>query len=144
MLRLRRLIVRKQEQVDLLTKLGAKLVVNSSCDTFKKDLYKAIDATGAILAIDVIGGVYFSPTLLNRAFGMSWSISGWLLMRFLGKLAPAQVGELYKRVADEMNTTFAIESTEELSLKEALTSAIIQKYNAKTTGGKYILIPNKG
>jgi hypothetical protein len=34
-------------------------------------LNKAIDATGAILAIDVIGGAYFSPTLLNRAFGMA-------------------------------------------------------------------------
>ncbi|MFT4775693.1 MAG: hypothetical protein ACI9B7_000058 [Oleispira sp.] len=71
MLRLRRFIVRKQEQVDLLTKLGAKLVVNSSSDTFKKDLNKAIEATGAILVIDVIVGVYFSPTLLNRAFGMT-------------------------------------------------------------------------
>ena len=40
-------IVRKQEQVDLLTKLGAKFVVNSSSESFKKDLYKAIDATGA-------------------------------------------------------------------------------------------------
>jgi hypothetical protein len=56
-------------------------------------------------------GLDFSPTLLNRAFGMTWS-----------------VGELYKRVADEINTTFAI----------------IAKYNAKTTDGKYILNPNKG
>jgi NADPH:quinone reductase-like Zn-dependent oxidoreductase len=44
-------IVRKQEQVDLLTKLGAKYVVNSSSESFKKDLYKAIEATGATLAI---------------------------------------------------------------------------------------------
>jgi hypothetical protein len=41
-------------KVDLLTKLGAKLVVNSSSDMFKKDLYKAIDATGAILAFDAM------------------------------------------------------------------------------------------
>jgi hypothetical protein len=34
-------------------------------------LNKAIDATDAILVIDVIVGVYFSPTLLNRAFGMT-------------------------------------------------------------------------
>jgi hypothetical protein len=27
-------------------------------------------------------------------------------MRFLGKLKPARVGELYKRVADEINTIF--------------------------------------
>jgi hypothetical protein len=37
--------VRKQEQIDLLTKLGAKYVVNSSSESFKKDLYQAIDAT---------------------------------------------------------------------------------------------------
>jgi hypothetical protein len=42
-------------------------------------------------------------------------------------------------VADEINTTFAIESTVELSFEEA-----IEKYNVKTTGGKYILNPNKG
>jgi hypothetical protein len=31
----------------LLTKLGTKFVVNSSSESFKKDLYKAIDASGA-------------------------------------------------------------------------------------------------
>ena len=75
---------------------------------------------------------------------MTWSVGGWLLMRFLGKLKPARVGELYKCVADEINTTFAIESTVELSFEEAMTPAVIEKYNAKTTGGKYILNPNKG
>jgi NADPH:quinone reductase-like Zn-dependent oxidoreductase len=144
-------IVRKQEQVDLLTKLGAKFVVNSSSESFKKDLYKAIDATGfnTYGSVDnkqvyIYGGLDVSPTLLNRAFGMTWSVGGWLLMRFLGKLKPARVGELYKRVADEINTTFAIESTVELSFEEAMTPEVIEKYNAKTTGGKYILNPNKG
>jgi hypothetical protein len=41
-------------KVDLLTKLGTKFVVNSSSDTFKKDLYKEIDATGATLAFDAM------------------------------------------------------------------------------------------
>jgi hypothetical protein len=75
---------------------------------------------------------------------MTWSMGGWLLMRFLGKLKPVRVGELYKRVADEINTTFAFESTVELSFEEAMTPEVIEKYNAKTTGGKYILNPNKG
>jgi len=44
------------------------------------------------------------------------------------------VAELYKRVADEINMTF----------EEALTPEVIEKYNAKSTGGKYILNPNKG
>jgi hypothetical protein len=47
-------------------------------------------------------------------------------------------------VADEINTTFAIESTVELSFEEAMTPEVIEKYNAKTRGGKYILNPNKG
>jgi hypothetical protein len=45
------------------------------------------------------------------------------------------VGELYKRVADEINTTFAIESTVELSFEEVMTPEVIEKYNAKTMGG---------
>ena len=74
---------------------------------------------------------------------MTWSVGGWLLMRFLGKLDAPKVAELHKRVADEINTTFAIESSEELSFEEALTPEIIAKYNAKSTGGKYIINPNK-
>jgi NADPH:quinone reductase-like Zn-dependent oxidoreductase len=94
MRRLRRFIVRKQEQDNFLVKLGAKFVVNASIDTFKKDLYKAIDATGATLAFDAFGSLDFSLMLLNRAFGMLWSIVGWLLMRFFGKLARAEIDEL--------------------------------------------------
>jgi NADPH:quinone reductase-like Zn-dependent oxidoreductase len=71
MRRLCRFIVHNQEQVDFLTKLGPKFVVNSSSDTLKKDVYKAIDATDATLAFDAIRGLDFSPTLLNYAFGMT-------------------------------------------------------------------------
>jgi hypothetical protein len=28
----------------------------------------------------IYGGLNFSPTLLNRAFGMTWSVGGWLLV----------------------------------------------------------------
>ncbi|MEP2234222.1 MAG: NADH oxidase [Alteripontixanthobacter sp.] len=49
-------IVRKQEQVDLLTGLGAKHVVNSSDDDFMDQLRGAIDATDAYFGFDPIGG----------------------------------------------------------------------------------------
>lgn len=49
-------IVRKQEQVDLLKELGAEYVVNSSDDDFMEQLRTAIDATGAYLGFDPIGG----------------------------------------------------------------------------------------
>lgn len=174
-------VVRKQEQVDILEKLGAKYICNSSSESFKMDLYKAIDETGATLAFDAIGGgtlvsdiltamemsgskdakgfntygsdtnkqVYiyggldFSPSTLNRAYGMTWSIGGWLLMRFLGKLAPEKVGALHKRVANEIDSTFASDFTEEISLEQVMDPATVAKYNAKKTGEKYLVNPNK-
>lgn len=42
-------------------------------------------------------------------------------MRFLGQLKPTIVGELYKFVADEINTTFGIESTVDLSFDDTRT-----------------------
>lgn len=49
-------IVRKQEQVDLLRKIGAAHVCNSTSPTFREDLVEALVATGATLAFDAIGG----------------------------------------------------------------------------------------
>ena len=49
-------IVRSQQQVDILKDIGAKIVLDSSSENFKAELYQAIDQTGATLAFDAIGG----------------------------------------------------------------------------------------
>jgi NADPH:quinone reductase-like Zn-dependent oxidoreductase len=49
-------VVRKAEQVELLKGLGATHVVNSSDDDYSQQLRAAIDATGAYLGFDPIGG----------------------------------------------------------------------------------------
>src|SRR6201746_2543613 len=49
-------IVRSAEQGDILRKLGAKHVVDSSAPTFMDDLTNALVETGATLAFDAIGG----------------------------------------------------------------------------------------
>jgi NADPH:quinone reductase-like Zn-dependent oxidoreductase len=49
-------IVRNSEQEDILRKLGAKHVVDSSKPTFMDDLTNALVETGATLAFDAIGG----------------------------------------------------------------------------------------
>ena len=91
----------------------------------------------------IYGGLDFSPTTLNRAYGMTWGIGGWLLMRFLAKLQPQRVGELHKRVADEIKTTFASSYSNELSFEEAMTPEVIARYNAKKTGEKFLINPFK-
>lgn len=174
-------IVRRKEQEDILRKLGAKYVCDSSKDSFMADLTQALFETGATLAFDATGGgslasqiltameaaaartpgaysiygsvhhkqVYLygaldqSPTVLNRAYGMAWGVGGWLLPNFLAK-AGAEVGtRLRTRVATELKTTFASHYTDELSLAEALDADIVAKYNAKTTGQKFLICPHK-
>jgi NADPH:quinone reductase len=49
-------IVRKSEQVDVLKKIGATYVCDSSAPTFMDDLTDALAATGATVAFDAIGG----------------------------------------------------------------------------------------
>jgi NADPH:quinone reductase-like Zn-dependent oxidoreductase len=91
----------------------------------------------------IYGGLDTGPTELNRAFGMSWGIGGWLLTYFIAKIGPAEAGKLRQRVADELKTTFASHYTAEISLAEALTPEVMAAYNRKTTGEKYLINPNK-
>ena len=49
-------VVRRQEQVDQLTALGAEYVVNSSSDTYDADLVAAMAASGSTIAFDATGG----------------------------------------------------------------------------------------
>jgi NADPH:quinone reductase-like Zn-dependent oxidoreductase len=49
-------IVRKADQAEILRKIGAKYVVDSSLPTFMSDLTNALAETGATIAFDAIGG----------------------------------------------------------------------------------------
>jgi len=58
-------IVRSEAQAEVLRGLGATHVVNSSAESFRKDLEAAIEATGATLAFDAIGGGEMTSIILN-------------------------------------------------------------------------------
>jgi len=89
------------------------------------------------------GGLDLSPTKLNRAYGMAWGVGGWLLPLFLAKVGMEKAGELRTRVASELKTTFASHYTQELSFEEMMTADVAKQYNAKVTGEKYLLCPQK-
>ena len=92
----------------------------------------------------IYGGLDTSPTVLNRAFGMTWGIGGFLLTPFMIKVGPDKVKALKDRVAAEIKTTFASHYTAEISLAEALKPDVIAAYNKKATGEKYLINPAKG
>jgi len=58
-------IVRRQEHADLLRKLGATYVCNSSSPSFMDDLTEALVATGATIAFDAIGGGALAGQILT-------------------------------------------------------------------------------
>ncbi len=58
-------IVRNQEQADILRKIGAKYIVDSSSATFMGDLTNALVETGATLAFDAIGGGKLAGQILT-------------------------------------------------------------------------------
>lgn len=91
----------------------------------------------------IYGGLDRSPTILNRAFGMAWSVSGWLLTPFIGRMGPERFQQLRARVADEIHTTFASHYSKEVSLAEALSPEAIKEYSKQATGTKYLIKPQQ-
>ncbi|HEY8122092.1 MAG TPA: zinc-binding dehydrogenase [Myxococcota bacterium] len=58
-------IVRKPEHVELLRRIGAKFVCNSSAPSFEADLVEALVETGATLAFDATGGGTLASQILT-------------------------------------------------------------------------------
>src|SRR5438477_788075 len=58
-------IVRSKEQADILHKIGAKYVVDSTAASFMEDLTNALVETGATIAFDAIGGGRLAGQILT-------------------------------------------------------------------------------
>jgi NADPH2:quinone reductase len=90
----------------------------------------------------IYGGLDMSPTILNRSFGLTWSLSGFLLTPFMQKAGMEVVGRMRQRVVSELMTTFKSHYSHEISLTDALSLDVAHAYNAKRTGEKYLIRPH--
>ena len=90
----------------------------------------------------IYGGLDRNPTTLTRSFGFSWGLGGWLLTPFIGRIGPEKFGELRKKVADEISTTFESKYSNLISLEETLYLENIHSYTKQATGEKYLIKPN--
>ena len=91
----------------------------------------------------IYGGLDQSPTILKRAFGMSWGLGGWLLTPMIGKVGMEKFLAMRQRVAKEIKTTFASSYAQEVSFEEMLQPEIIKSYAKQATGKKYLVTPQK-
>ena len=91
----------------------------------------------------IYGALDTGKTELARTFGLSWSVSGWLLTPFLQKIGGADVNRLRQRVVSELTTTFASHYTQEISLREAASLDVVKAYSKRATGEKYLINPTR-
>jgi NADPH:quinone reductase-like Zn-dependent oxidoreductase len=90
----------------------------------------------------IYGALDLGPTILNRGFGFSWDLGGWLLFPFLEKAGAETAARMRQRVVDELKTTFASHYTATISLADALKPEIAAVYERKGTGTKYLIDPS--
>lgn len=84
-----------------------------------------------------------SPTIVDRTFGFTWGLGGWLLIPFLTKIGIESLVRLRERVAKDIKTTFASQFSAEISLTGALKLENIYSYIKQATGQKYLIVPTK-
>jgi NADPH:quinone reductase len=92
----------------------------------------------------IYGRLDTSPTEFTGNFGMAWGMGGWLLFSFLQNIGPAAAQKRRECVVAELKTTFASHYSRTVSLAEGLQPDAISAYSKRSTGGKYLINPNKG
>lgn len=89
----------------------------------------------------IYGALDLGPTILNRAFGLTWDLAGWLLTPFMMKAGMDTVGRMRARVMKDLTTTFASHYQARVDLAGMLTKDAVAQYNARRTGEKYLVVP---
>ncbi|MEY4473606.1 MAG: hypothetical protein RL671_1910 [Pseudomonadota bacterium] len=90
----------------------------------------------------IYGALDLGPTILNRAFGLTWDLAGWLLTPFMMKAGMEIVGRMRTRVMKDLTTTFASHYARKGNLEDMLTKDAVSMYSARRTGEKYLVTPN--
>ncbi len=89
----------------------------------------------------IYGRLDMSPTILTPSYGFGWTVSGWLLMPFLGSCDMATLIGLRQRVVAGLKTTFASSYKARVNLEEMLTKDAMMDYAQMATGEKYLVTP---
>jgi NADPH2:quinone reductase len=123
-------------------KLASQILTAIEAAANRKEKAYSRYGSSTFKQVYIYGTLDRSPTVLNRNFGFSWSVSGWLLTPFLQKAGGETVGKLRARVASELKTTFASSYARHISLREALQPDVIKAYGKQATGEKYLITPH--
>ncbi len=98
--------------------------------------------TTVLKQVYIYGSLDFSPTVIERRFGLTWSISGYLLTTALGRLGVEALGRMRARVLAEATTTFASRYARTIGLSEVLDPENLAAFARRSTGSKYLIDPS--
>jgi hypothetical protein len=90
----------------------------------------------------IYGSLDFSPTVIDRKFGLAWSVGGYLLMTALARLGDETVDRMRARVVAEAKTTFASGYARTIGLRDVLRPEILAVFARRSTGTKYLIDPS--
>ncbi|WP_423142745.1 zinc-binding dehydrogenase [Parablastomonas sp. CN1-191] len=95
--------------------------------------------SSAAKKVCIYGALDTGPTILNRSFGLTWDLSGWLLTPFLAAAGADTIGRMRARVMAGLKTTFASHYKATVALDDMLGAEVVRDYNARRTGEKYLV-----
>jgi hypothetical protein len=91
----------------------------------------------------IYGSLDFSPTVIQRTFGLTWAVGGYLLTNALGRLGGEAIGRMRARVIAEAKTTFASGYAETIGLGDVLKPEVLAVFSRRSTGSKYLINPSR-
>ena len=90
----------------------------------------------------IYGSLDVSPTVIDRRFGLTWGVGGYLLMNALARLGGEAIGRMRARVLAEAKTTFASAYAQTIGLRDVLKPEILAVFARRETGTKYLIDPS--
>ncbi len=91
----------------------------------------------------IYGSLDFGPTVVERRFGLTWGIGGYLLTNALGRLGGEAMGRMLARVRAEAKTTFRSSYAETIGLAGVLDPEVLSVVSRRGTGTKYLIDPSR-
>ncbi len=90
----------------------------------------------------IYGSLDFSPTVIDRRFGLTWSVGGYLLTNALARLGGEAIGRMRARVLAEAKTTFVSSYAQTIGLRDVLQPDVLAVFARRSTGTKYLIDPS--
>ena len=97
--------------------------------------------TDTLKQVYVYGSLDMAPTILDRSYGMAWSVGGFLLTAALRRVDRDGLARMQRRIAQEYATTFSSAYSRVISLADLLDADVLSSLAKMSTGQKFLVDP---